>query len=220
MITLRTAIEASLPEGFVLPAEFATTFDWLQDNGHVGEVRGAPYAGVFGFDAGDSSSLAFHPAESEFMKYWLGNPDVDSQIAVIMRTGTDGSRAGLWRDADGVQHIVHLGSGSGSTAVGVLVESPVDLLRLFAIGYDEVCWPEIHSLTAREVFDAELAESGDDPEDWVFELPEEFRSFVSETFGVSIPQRASEIVSALQDMDVDDAGSSDPFCTWLDIHRR
>ena len=64
MITLRTAIEASLPEGFVLPAEFATTFDWLQDNGHVGEVRGAPYAGVFGFDAGDSSSLAFHPAES------------------------------------------------------------------------------------------------------------------------------------------------------------
>jgi hypothetical protein len=218
--TLRQAIDDSLPEGFTLPVEWATTFDWLQDHGYVGEVHGAPYAGVHRPGDGSSSSLAFHPAEPEFMKYWLGNPDVDDQVAVVVRTGGDGSHAALWRDGDGVQRIVHLGSGSGSDAVGVLVDNPVDLLRLMAIGYDELCWPSSHALTPREVFDAEVEEIGDRDGARAFALPDEFRSFVATTFGVTIPERADEVVGDLQGMDDDEAGAADPFCAWLDVHRR
>lgn len=215
-----TAVQDSLPLKFVLPTEWVTTFDWLQANGYVATRDGAPFAGVYPVADEEPSEVEFHPAEPDFMKYWLGNEDVDDQIAVIVRTGGDGSQAALWLDPDGVQRIVHLGSGSGSTAIGVLVESPVDLLRLMAIGYQELCWTEIHELTPAEAFAAELDGDDSDPEGGEFTPPTAFQNFVRETFEVSIPERASGIVSKLVDMDDEDVASTDPFGAWLEQNRR
>jgi hypothetical protein len=121
-------------------------------------------------------------------------------------TGGDGSRAGLWLDDDGRQHIVHLGSGSGSTMMCRLTHSPVEFLRLAAIGYDELCWPEAYALTSEEAHD-------EDDEDEEFAPPLAFRAWVETTFGVVAPDRASEIVTDVSGMD--DKSSNDPFWRWM-----
>ncbi|MGK3816862.1 hypothetical protein, partial [Enterococcus faecium] len=77
------------------------------------------------------------------------------RLAPIIRTGGDGSYAALWLDDEGKQRFVHMGSGSGSTWMGVICEGAVDMLRLMAIGYDELCWPEHFDITPVEAYDGE-----------------------------------------------------------------
>ncbi|MCS5723675.1 hypothetical protein N1028_19470 [Herbiconiux sp. CPCC 203407] len=215
-----TAVRDSLPARLVLPPEWVTTFDWLQAQGHVAELHGGPLAGVHRVSDDASSEVGFHPAEPDFMKFWLGNEDVDDEIAVVVRTGGDGSHAALWLDPGGVQRIVHLGSGSGSTAIGILVENPVDLLRLMAIGYEELCWPENYELTPAEASAAERNGDDEDPDVRRFTPPRSFQAFVRHTFEVSIPERACEIVGDLVDMDDGPGASTDPFAAWLEQNRR
>jgi hypothetical protein len=210
-----TAVLASLPPSIVLPAELATTLDWLEDNGHVVDRGRGPFAGVHPVSDPAVSAVAFHPSEPDFMRFWLGQEGADDRIVAILRTGADGSHAALWLDPDGVQRIVHLGSGSGSTAIGILVENPVDLLRLMAIGYVELCSPETYGLTPEKVL---AAERGDDL--GAFRPPTSFQDFVRDTFGVSIPARASEVVGELVNMDDDEVAARDPFGAWLAQLRR
>ncbi len=112
--------------------------------------------------------------------------------------------AAFWLDDDGSQKIVHLGSGTGSTTVCVLAEDPVDFLRLLAIGYDEICWGDLYS-------DVPNADG-----DVVVEPNRVFADWVSQTFAVTIPERASEIVKHHAMMD--DVESEDPFWQWVQKH--
>ncbi|HEY1050747.1 MAG TPA: hypothetical protein VGE39_13350 [Prosthecobacter sp.] len=137
------------------------------------------------------------------MKHWFGNerPEMLSRICVFCRTGGEGSMAAFWLDPEGGRKIVHLGSGSGSTLVCVLAEDAVDFLRLLAIGYDEICWPE--------AFD----NPPNTGSDFIVEPNTDFQDWVRTTFSVSIPATASEIVRHPSRMG--DKKSLDPFHPWV-----
>ncbi len=109
----------------------------------------------------------------------------------------------LWLDTAATR-IVHLGSGSGSDMVCVLGETPVDFLRLLAIGYDQICWGEEFESTADETFEA----SG-----LVITPNDAYRAWVTSTFDVVLPLRGSEVVPSPTSMHADDG--SDPFWRWL-----
>jgi hypothetical protein len=89
----------------------------------------------------------------------------------------------------------------------VLTSQPVDLLRLLAIGYEELCWPDHFELTPDEVFAEEHGE------DETLLAPLALRSFVETQFGVVVPETAAEIVRETADMDA--PSSRDPFWLWL-----
>lgn len=188
----------SLPKGIYLPIEFRTTFDWIQDNGYVGRSPdGEAYALMRPIRAGERQGCYFHPA---IRGYWIVKAAMESNLAVIMRTGGDGSAAAIWRAEDGVQRFVHIGSGSGSTLACVLAEDPIDMLRLLAIGYGDLCWPEALQVPPA---DDEFGSTA-------------FCKFVERTFATDVPGKASDIVRTFADMA--DEQSEDLFWQWLTRH--
>lgn len=91
-----------------------------------------------------------------------------------------------------------------------LTKNPVDFLRLIAIGYDELCWSEDFDKTPQEVHTARAMKDDELP---AFLPRHRLRKWVETTFGVVVPERASEIISAVADMDQDH--SDDPFWKWI-----
>ena len=126
------------------------------------------------------------------------------RMRVFAKTGGDGSVAAFWLDDNGVQQIVHIGSGSGSTLGCVLCNDPVDFLRLIAIGYDEICWNDEFSSSPQEAF----SKNG-----FVVKPNLKFQDWVSHEFQTTIPNTALEIVK--NPAEIGDANSGDPFCEWL-----
>lgn len=193
--------------------------DWLEagravhgaDSSHTG-LSIYPRTGTGTIERG-MSRIVFEPVEREFMGLWLANDDpaVTRRVAPFVRTGFDGSRAGIWLDDNGRQHFVHLGSGSGSTLVCVLASHAIDFLRLLTIGYEEFCWPWVYDLTEEEAY---RREHGDDGRKPGLYPPIEFRNWVRKTFDVPLPKRGSEIVARTAEMD--DENSDDPFWQWID----
>lgn len=110
----------------------------------------------------------------------------------------------VWRDDDGRSQIVHLGSGSGSTMLGIYTATAVDFLRLLAVGYRELAFPDDFARTLEQVAD----EAGEP----MLPAPEALRAWLAKTFGATAPDRASELVVDVADMDAD--ASDDPFWTW------
>ncbi|MGY2397736.1 hypothetical protein [Pseudomonas sp. SDO5271_S396] len=157
----------------------------------------------------NSAITAFHVPNAADTAQWTASDDpaVNEHLCIFLRTGGDGSWAGLWLDDQGQQRIVHLGSGSGSTMLCVLTQSVEDLIRLLAIGYNEHCWPEEFTQTPSHLRDQQYADN-DYPAP-----PKALRDFVERTLGLGIPARASELVPSTTSMDANE--SSDPFWNWL-----
>ena len=155
------------------------------------------------------SAIAFAPVVpwALSMSLWIHDPAVFKRFAPFVTTGSEGSEAGLWRDNEGMLKFVHLGSGSGSKMTCILTDDPVDFLRLLAIGYEELCWPDQYGMTPEEVH----AKQGRD--NAPFAPPLQFRAWVEETFGAEIPRTASEIVTRTPSMDGSD--SDDSFWCWV-----
>lgn len=147
--------------------------------------------------------IEFAGSGNEGLEYWFGhdNPEVLNRLCVFAQTGAEGSMAAFWLNDAGIQKIVHLGSGSGSTLVCVLAENPVDFLRLLAIGYDEICWNGDFSEPPNQGY-------------FYVHPNTEFRKWVTDTFGVTIPDRASEIVKFPNEMG--DEHPEDEFAKWVD----
>jgi len=224
MISFLEEVEQSLPAGLVLPDEFRSLFDWMEANGFVHQYKrsGERYASLYPAKLEDvperpivgitaphrgGSLVTFHAAyDAHFVEAWTGNkdPEVAGRLAIFINTGGDGSQAGLWKNDEGRQVFVHVGSGSGSTMVSTLADNPVDMLRLLAIGYQELCWPE--EFTTPPTAD----------EDGNYLPPTQFRKWVETSFGVTIPITASEIVSYPAEMG--DETSDDAFCRWITKH--
>ncbi|MGN7998435.1 hypothetical protein [Sphingomonas sp. 22176] len=199
----------SFPPGVTVPAPLAQFFAWQSTTGLVRQFRsGGDYAQI---DTRSAAGCMYSaPVDSGFAEAWLpGAPQAErDRLAAFFRTGGDGSYAALWRDDAGDQHIVHLGSGSGSTMLGILASDPVDFLRLLAIGYEELCWPEQFDRTPAEI-DAENEYLDGPPWDRSLAL----RAWVAATFDVVVPPRASELLDLVADMG--DHASADPFLAWL-----
>lgn len=121
---------------------------------------------------------------SNYLHAWFGgvDDDVERWLWPFAQTGGEGSTAALWLGVDGVTRVVHLGSGSGSLLTCVLAENAIDFLRLLAIGYQEISW--------NDEFASPPTPRDEDGE--VVNAP--YRSWVTSTFGVTIPETALEVV--------------------------
>ncbi len=159
--TFSQELEKRLPPSLSLPAVLIKAMDWLEANGGRQTERNGKSLDF------EDQSLALYPIDDWTQPgttlsafdyygpfYLNGGPrpvaDEDQRVFLFLRTGGDGSYAGLWLDDAGKQQIVHHGSGSGSDWWGVISDDPADLLRLIAIGYEEPAFREIHTKTAQE----------------------------------------------------------------------
>jgi hypothetical protein len=204
-------VAASLPQGMTLPAAFVTTMDWMAANDFV---RDGPIAYLEPASAQLTSETGFKPVDSGHVAAWLGteDPAYVERLAPIIPTGGDGSYAALWRGDDDSVSIVHMGSGSGSTMTCVLAADPVDMLRLMAIGYSELCWPETLAITPEQEHANLVMLLGADNVP-PYRPPAEFRRFVAKTFNVAIPERGTDIVRRIALMESE--ASDDPFWQWV-----
>mgnify|MGYP001350332068 CR=1 FL=1 len=216
--SLYSQLEAAVPRGLAVPDALRKLYVWIGENGMVGD---GGIEGVKGWlynpdrfpkrpDDDDEEEAYCYGTQIEFSgrddlyySSWFGstNPEIRERLCIFAKTGGDGSRAGLWFDDANQARMVHLGSGSGSTFVGLIGNEPVDFLRLIAIGYTEICWDEYFSEPPRQ-------------EDGIHLVPDvAFQNWVKETFGVTIPKTASEIVPDPGHMS--DQSPKDSFAKWV-----
>ncbi|HAE27250.1 MULTISPECIES: hypothetical protein [Hyphomonas] len=213
-MSFRELMTSTLPHGMQMPIEFSMLFDWMDENGCVGSTERGDSFGVldpsFLSEKGGSAAYFHQPFADHF---WTGCGDEQemSRLSTFMKTGWDGSSAAFWLDDAGQQHIVHLGSGSGSIMIGVWTKSPLDLLKLLAIGYVDLCWPDEYEMTPLEVHNR-------NPDAPLAKVPMRYRNWLQSKFGVEIPTRANELVGSMSKMG---EPSDDLFAKWLvDIERR
>jgi hypothetical protein len=219
MTTLCDQIEHTLPPRMYIPKPLELLFTWIDDNGFFIDRDNRRVGFLYPLEKlkaewtkterSGGTHIEFFAEGNANVKHYFGHerPEVMNRVCVFAKTGAEGSRAAFWIDDDGKQRIVHLGSGSGSTLVCVLADDPIDLLRLLAIGYDEICW-NWHSAFSKPP-NADRAAGG------LFVRPNvEYQTWVTKTFSVTIPQTAAEIVSHPSEMG--DIESEDAFCQWVE----
>lgn len=197
-----------------IPEEFKKLFHWIEVNGFYEDSAGGRIGYLFPInkirnewqehERTGGTYIEFY-AEKEYENMWFFKDGIGDRLRIFARTGADGSMAAFWIDDNGKQQIVHLGSGSGSTLACVLCKTPLDFLRLIAIGYDEICWQEEFDLTPAETFR---------DENFFIRPNIKYQDWLIHEFGTSIPDKANEIVSNAAEYGETESG--DPFCCWLD----
>lgn len=217
MGVLLSNLRAALPEGMSLPEPIVKLYEWIETRGSFSKD------GAYGsltprmVEAGTEIGFHIEPHSSTYYRAWFGSshPEIPTRLLIIANTGGEGSRAGLWRNDAGETKVVHLGSGSGSTMVCQLGEQPVDFLRLLAMGYEELCWDEHFSEPPR--FEREKVDDEDEEEELEPRRPHvEFQDWVRDTFGVTIPATAAEIVRVCKMRDFSGGKiPHDPFARWV-----
>ena len=201
-VTLSDEIRGSLPEGMKLPDALNKLFIWMHAEGLTWENGGNIGGALEPFGSPNLTSapdIEFSAEGSANLKYWFGqdSDEIKKRLYVFCQTGNDGSMGAFWLDDEGKQHIVHMGSGSGSIMTCVLTDNALDFLRLLAIGYDEICWGG---------FDA--PPTGEIP------VNSKFRTWVETEFSTYIPRQGSEIVKETAKFSDEDK-SADPFLKWV-----
>ncbi len=211
---LSEQISRTLLPGMSLPQPLRLLFDWIEANGtYIDTADGVRFgflfpeqekkAGWTDTERPGGTTIDFFAEGNVNMKYWFGHedPEMMARLCVFAKTGAEGSMAAFWMDDAGKQKIVHMGSGSGSVLVCVLAEDSVDFLRLIAIGYDEICWSDA------------FAQPPNASGDFFVHPHKEFQDWVKQTFQVTIPVTASEIVKYPSQMD--DEEPEDEFARWV-----
>lgn len=189
-----------------MPEEFLSLADWSESQGYVEhltaflgdpEVYLMQEVPLFGLDR-------YPPYPDGYL------PDPD-RYQPIGSTGGDGSDLALWLDDDGVQRVVHHGSGSGST-LWATFPSALSVLRLFAVGYYNPCsndeWgdrPERDDEEEEEISDAALAP---------------YRAWLQQRWGQDTPKTGVEALCLSNDeaevwTRIAGPTTGDPFNEWL-----
>lgn len=189
---------ARLPAGFELGDPLRMLLEWIEIHDFVGTAYNGDLYGVLdGRHRGPGVAISGYTPEAtaSYVHAWFRDVDDDPTkwLWPFAETGADGSVAALWIGVDGRTRFVHLGSGSGSLLTCVLAEDALDFVRLLAIGYDELCWPE------------DFESPPDEPERTAL-----LRNWVQREFGVSVPRTASEIVRTPAELG--DKDTPDAFC--------
>lgn len=200
-------VRARLPDGMVLPQEFADTFDWIEAQGWTDTIPGRPV------DDLSARNLYIYP---EALRSELGAsivvfgfeagppmhappPEAIARVTTVATIAGDGGTLSLWLDDDGKQWIVVFDHGYPF----VLTDDPLKALQFLAIGYPEPATEPFFdddpvASAEREGFDPPI-------------LPHEFRAFLTERFQVEIPGTAAALGLSRPE---DDA--RDPVRDWMD----
>lgn len=206
-------LEAVLPVGMHIPEPIIQLYEWIERKQLYKKTEEATYGFLFPeqeqqeswTDSGRAggTNIEFVASGNVNLKYWFGkeSEEANSRLCVFGQTGDEGSECALWMTDSGQTKIVHLGSGSGSVLACVLADNAVDFLRLLAIGYDEICWPDQFAFPPNTL-----------DKDFIVEPNVEFQKWVKYTFNVTIPQNALEVVKHPATMD--DKASVDEFFNW------
>lgn len=193
-------------------------FDWVDEQGwsRPGDDGSSWVGSPYPLDSWPiNGTLAVFEVESDtsreqWIASYLGVPGYTDRLVPFTRTGHDGSYAAFWRDDAGHQHIVHLGSGSGSVLTCLLGRTAEDFVRLLAVGYPEICWLGADSYLLPPGDEERFPEEGEPAGD---AINEPFRDWVRRK-GLAVPSSAAEVMGRPAFMD-DGADSHDPFCRWL-----
>jgi hypothetical protein len=210
---LLAQLQAVVPAGMEVPEPIVLLYDWIEQQGYYTDDAEGQRVGFlypeqrlhdvwteYGRPGG--TAIEFVACGGQDLHPWFGgNEPLQRRPCVFAQTGADGSVAAFWLSKDDQLKIVHMGSGSGSVLTCVLADNAVDFLRLLAIGYDELCWNDEFS-----------APPNTRNPDFTVEPNEIFQQWVRDTFQVTIPAIASEIVRHPAEMGDEDSG--DEFCDW------
>lgn len=209
-----------LPAKLVMPDELLCLFGWIEkqefiytksdkyfSNKKTIRVGGLVHPDQYGQRDLSGSAVSFEKIGiDEIAQYWFKstNNEIFERLFPFCKTCDEGSMAALWLNDNGQTQIVHMGSGSGSTWVGLIGKTPLDFLRFLAIPYLEHCWPN--------QFDIQPAEAQTD----LVVIPNiQYQNWLLETFSTDIPQTAGEIIKIRPRMGDTDYGA-DAFSKWAD----
>jgi hypothetical protein len=208
MSQLYDDLKEVMPPDMEVPRALKLLYNWIDaqglDEGGFGTLYSDEAVWESWNDAGriGGTDIEFSAFDNDNLHQWFGHddPDILERVCVFARTGADGSMAAFWIDDDDRQVIVHLGSGSGSTLCCVLAEDAIDFLRLIAIGYDEICWGK------------KFAKPPNADAEFIVHPNADYQQWVRQTFNVTIPETALEIVK--HPADLGDIDSPDRFARW------
>lgn len=196
-----------MPATMPLPQEFRDLFDWMEANGYFMPSGAYPgdRLGLLGpedeLQSGRVTAILFRIATPEQAREhgqaWFGEavPNIEDRLVLFARTGGDGSHVGFWLDDEGRTQIAHLGSEGLACLLG---QTPLDFLRLLAIGYNEISGDCLYAP------DQPPGEGG---------LNAVYRAWLVERYGVTIPETASDLLGEIPDAFAE--ASDDPFWRWV-----
>ncbi len=167
-------LQATFPTGIAIPDALAQLCAWHELNGY-------PISGGFELYADVHNSI----------ELWFGTPAVVDRFGVF-GCGPDGSLFAIWRQDDGRQPIVRMGSERQNNFV--LASNFLEFLRLLAIGYDEIGFDDLSQPPTEA---PNLA----------------FQQWVTTNFAVFIPIIGSEITEAAM-------STHDDFQAWIETKVR
>ena len=131
MSRLTDLLTPRLPEGFTVPEPLDRAWSWMEQQGWV--VDGPNGYFVTPYPGSRQLGAVFSAQESLDGWFQPGDPGFDQLVPIAQISG-DGGTGAVWIDGDQVRFVA-LGS-DGDTYL--LADSPVDFLRLIAVGYHEL----------------------------------------------------------------------------------
>lgn len=200
---------AAFPAANPMPAVLWSTLEWLEAGGFVTAGERGPVARLYPGTERGSSRVTLHVPSVEDTQACTGSEraSVTDRLVLFVRTGMDGSLAGLWLDDQGHQRLVHVGTSEGPGLLCELADDPVHLLRLLALGYPELSAPDYFGMTATDAY----AMGYGPPANYL--PPARFRAHVERDLDLDVPTTASVIVR--RTASIHDSHSEDRFWRWL-----
>lgn len=200
---------AAFPAANPMPLILWRTLEWLEAGGFVRNGEKGPVARLYPMAEPGSSQVTLRVPRVEETQVWTRTCKigVTDRLVLFVDTGMDGSQAGLWRDEQGHQRLVHLGAPAGPGLLCELADDPMHLLRLLALGYPELSVPDYFGMTAADAYAMGYGPAGS------YLPPTRFRAHVERDLDLDVPSTASVIVRRTASLH--DTHSEDRFWRWL-----
>ena len=201
---LLKTITKNLPKGMYIPQPLEMLFKWMELNNLVtsddkGELRGYLYHSN---DEEKHESIYFSSGNKTVWHFRENNEAKERFYALAYVDDENDGCIGLWLDDEGEQHIVLIGDDISVPMPFCILADATTLLQLLAIGYCNIfSWQEHWGYGLDNA-----------PINKSIALVLEYKKWVKETFNVTIPKTASEILPHFAS--INDENSSDKFLRW------
>ncbi len=156
---MKNSIKAGFPSTITFPEDLGLLCDWVEKNGY-------PISGYFELRADDDEAIY----------WWFRSHAADNRLAQF-GAGADGSLYCIWKQEDGREPVVHM--GSEGDALTVLGGSMKEFITLLAIGYGEIGYEDLSAPPSHKEC-----------------INPRFQKWVAEAFKVDIPATGQGIVDS------------------------